>query len=118
MSLTGRQTNVLVGDDGHALLSDFGLTGITDLAGSDLVTNTNESGGKKYMAPELHDPERFGVAYFRRTAASDMYSYGSLCLEVLPVFNSLPSSYWTNRRLHPRVHLGILRKATVPGPHA
>lgn len=118
MFLTGCQTNVLVGDDGHALLSDFGLTGITDLAGSDLVTNTQESGGKKYMAPELHDPERFGVPHFRRTAASDIYSYGSLCLEVLPAFRSLHCSHWTNHRLHPRAYLGFLRQGTVPGPHA
>lgn len=64
------------------MLADFGLVGIIDVAGRELVTQTAGSGCKHFLAPELLSPEQFGLKRFIRTSATDMYSYGSLCLEV------------------------------------
>ena len=74
--------NVLVDDSGRAVVADFGLVDIADPAGKGIVDETAQSGTKQYMAPELHKPDAFGCKDFQRTRESDVYSYGSLCLEV------------------------------------
>jgi serine/threonine protein kinase len=70
-------------EDAHACLADFGLAGIGDTMTSAAATATTENRSIRWSAPELHDPEAFGLSSFRRTRASDMYAFGGLVLEVL-----------------------------------
>jgi serine/threonine protein kinase len=49
---------------------------------TDQTTNTNRSGLKRYMAPELLDDEALDDKDFCRTPKTDVYSFASLCLEV------------------------------------
>ena len=39
------------------------------------------------MAPELIDPAMFGLAKFRRTRATDIYSFACVCVEVRILVN-------------------------------
>jgi hypothetical protein len=40
----------------------------------------------RWMAPELIDPDRFGLP-FRRTTATDVYAFACVCLEVIiPIY--------------------------------
>lgn len=77
------KSNIFVDVQHHARLADFGLVSLGgDSAATRLFTTTKEAGSIRYMAPELHDPERYGETEFRRTRASDVYAYGGLCYEV------------------------------------
>lgn len=87
-----KQNNVLVNAKGRAVLSDFGLVGIIDVGGRGLITRTVGSGNKHLWAPELHEPADFGLDEFIRTPATDMYSYGSLCLQVSQVHGRICAS--------------------------
>lgn len=73
---------MLIDASGRAVFTDMGLVGVIRAISPSLVTYTAESGAKRYMAPELHEPKKFGDGIFRRTPATDAYSYASLCLEV------------------------------------
>lgn len=72
----------MIDSDRRAILTDLGLVGILQSISPSILQETKEGGAKKYMAPELHDPALFGEDTFRRTPATDVYSYASLCLEV------------------------------------
>ncbi|KAJ7149671.1 kinase-like domain-containing protein [Mycena filopes] len=74
-----RGANILVDDGGHACLTDFGLTIVSDAS----TAQTKTSGGcVRWMAPEALVPEAFGLQNRPRTPASDIYSFGAVCLEV------------------------------------
>lgn len=74
------KTNILVDDEWHIRLADFGLSNYTEAT---LATNTsNQHGAKRWMAPELLNPELFDVKRFQRTLQSDIYSFACICLEV------------------------------------
>jgi serine/threonine protein kinase len=68
------QANVLVDNQGSASLADFGL--ISFIERSD--QSTSDRGNPQWMAPELYDTE----LEFRRTLATDIYSFACLCVEV------------------------------------
>ena len=74
------QSNVFISQERHVQLADFGLAAIDDVTSRGSATS--EAGSKRWMAPELHDPERFGLKHFERTPATDMYAFGSTILEV------------------------------------
>lgn len=74
------QSNVLIDDDGHAQLTDFGLAVFTDE-----TISSNRNGSLAWMAPELHEPDLFGLDQFKRTKSSDMYAFGCLFIEVCPI---------------------------------
>jgi len=75
------QANILIDDDCHVRLADFGLSVISDMTGENF---TSAGGGSsRWMSPELHDPELFGLARFQRTKASDIYAFACLCTEVI-----------------------------------
>lgn len=69
------QNNVLIDQDRHARLADFGLAGWADA--TQATSTTNHAGSVRWMAPELHVLERF-----RRTEVSDVYAFACVSVEV------------------------------------
>ena len=78
------QANILIDDDGHARLADFGLlTIVSDSTNSTTASSSNNGGTTRWMSPELFDPEQFGLKDNRRTKESDCYALAMVILEVL-----------------------------------
>ncbi|KAF8183881.1 kinase-like domain-containing protein [Mycena galopus ATCC 62051] len=73
-----RGTNILITQDLSACLADFGLSVFADSVTS---ISTSRAGSPYWMAPELFDPDRFGIG-FARTPASDVYAFGCVCFEL------------------------------------
>ncbi|KAJ7279081.1 kinase-like domain-containing protein [Mycena rebaudengoi] len=73
-----RGANILITNDGRPCLADFGLTTWTDATAH---STSQRAGSTRWMAPELLFPDRFGVS-FRRTAATDVYAFGCVCVEL------------------------------------
>lgn len=74
------QGNILINDEWQACLADFGLARVSDLT---VGTHTsNHHGSTRWMAPELHDPDAFGLGRFLRTPESDVYAFACVCMEV------------------------------------
>ncbi|KAJ3906319.1 kinase-like domain-containing protein [Lentinula edodes] len=85
-----RGSNILVNDDWHACLADFGLAVFEDATAA---TPSQQAGSVRWMAPELHHPQAFGLDHFRRTFASDVYSFACVCIELFtgkPPFAHIP----------------------------
>ncbi|KAG1852937.1 kinase-like domain-containing protein [Suillus tomentosus] len=105
--LTGN--NVLIDRDGTAFLADFGLPGtLTRLPGMTyLAMSQHRPGALKWAAPELFTAED---STSRFTTQSDIYSFGSIMLQVLT--GDLPWCHLTSeqqmyrvifeRKQHPR----------------
>jgi serine/threonine protein kinase len=83
--LIATQANILIGEDWSACLADFGLSIFSDATAS---MTTNRGGSLYWMAPELMDPDRFGMK-FSRSPASDVYAFGCVCLEVAYFFSCI-----------------------------
>ena len=78
------KANILVDENGHALLADFGLLAIIpDTANLISSTLFTEAGTFRWMSPELLDPERFDLQHSRPTKRSDCYALGMVIYEVL-----------------------------------
>ncbi|KAJ6608486.1 kinase-like domain-containing protein, partial [Mycena sp. CBHHK59/15] len=73
-----RGSNILVDDTGHACLTDFGLTVLSDAT----APTSTRAGSVRWMAPETLDPTACGHRDFARTPASDIYAYACVCLEL------------------------------------
>ncbi|KAF7370865.1 Kinase-like protein [Mycena sanguinolenta] len=73
-----RGANILIKEDWTACLADFGLSILSDTTST---ASTNRGGSTYWMAPELLDPDRFGIP-FARTPATDVYAFGCVCLEL------------------------------------
>ncbi|THV05537.1 kinase-like protein [Dendrothele bispora CBS 962.96] len=86
-----RGSNILVDEEWHARLADFGLAVFSDVT---ITTHNSHHGGSiRWMAPELHHPQAFGLKHFRRTFQTDVYSFACLCIELYtgkPPFAELP----------------------------
>ena len=90
------QANILINRDRRACIADFGLstiTGITTAAGAsrtslisnDTLMSFTGGGTRRWMSPELLDPERFGMPESeenRPTKQSDCYALGMVIYEV------------------------------------
>ncbi|KAF8610189.1 hypothetical protein BDV93DRAFT_540063 [Ceratobasidium sp. AG-I] len=78
-----RAANVLVSANGEALLADFGLSRIVAEEEGPVVASTSLSnaGSFRWMAPELFESDANSSSPV--SAASDVWSFGMLCLEVL-----------------------------------
>ncbi|ESK89171.1 hypothetical protein Moror_5241 [Moniliophthora roreri MCA 2997] len=75
-----RGSNILVDPEFHACIADFGLSVFSD---GTLRTNSSQHGGSmRWMAPELHLPQGFGLKSRWRTFASDVYSFACVCVEL------------------------------------
>ena len=78
------KVNILVDHGGHARLADFGLlTIISDSTNFTVSSSMMACGTTRWMAPELHDPDKFGLKDSRATRESDCYALGMVILEVL-----------------------------------
>ncbi|KAF8150309.1 kinase-like domain-containing protein [Mycena galopus ATCC 62051] len=73
-----RGANILIKKDWSACLADFGLSSFSDATAT---MSTSRAGSPYWMAPELLDPERFGLQ-FARTPATDVYAFGCVCIEL------------------------------------
>jgi serine/threonine protein kinase len=75
------QSNILLDEDGKAVLSDFGLSNVVvDACGPSYVTSSI-GGSVRWAAPEhfrISDGDRISTV----TTHSDIYSYGSVVLQV------------------------------------
>ncbi|EJD47441.1 kinase-like protein, partial [Auricularia subglabra TFB-10046 SS5] len=78
--------NVLVSDEGYALLTDFGLSTFIDKPESEATTMTDVRGWNtlRFAAPELlDDSARSATNRIRsKTPESDVYAFGMLILQV------------------------------------
>lgn len=87
---TSVQENVLVSDDGQAVLADFGLSTAMDKSASDVTTTMNirNQSTLPFCAPELllDQAEAVDAAGQTRrrskTSATDIYAFGMLLLQV------------------------------------
>ncbi|KAK0190705.1 kinase-like domain-containing protein [Armillaria mellea] len=67
--------NILIDEQWHPRLADFGLTVFADATRQ---FTTNQGGTLRWMAPELLLPS----GNFKRTFSSDIYAYGCVCVEL------------------------------------
>ncbi|KAG8941690.1 hypothetical protein FRC03_004195 [Tulasnella sp. 419] len=72
-----KASNILVDDEGHARITDFGLSRIIEEGHTGWTTSTGVSGTHRWMAPELMLTERS-----KPTTAADVYSMTLLALEI------------------------------------
>lgn len=79
------KVNILVDEDGHARLADFGLLKIvSDPALNFVSSSSNTQGGTvRWMSPELIDPKMFGFEKSRLTIHSDCYALGMVIYETI-----------------------------------
>jgi len=92
------KANILVNKDRRACIADFGLSTITgvstraaagvsqaSLISNDSLMSFTGGGTRRWMSPELLDPERFGISGSkdnRPTRQSDCYALGMVIYEV------------------------------------
>lgn len=76
------QGNILIANDGTALVSDFGLSVFH--ADSSNNYSSRRDGHPRFQAPEIIDPEKFKAQSLsgRPTFRSDVYSFACFCYEV------------------------------------
>ncbi|CAL1693920.1 unnamed protein product [Somion occarium] len=75
-----RGTNILMSEDGVAKLADFGLSVFAGERSKSF--HSLRGGSERWMAPELLDPEAMNLISTRPTLASDVYSFGIVCVEI------------------------------------
>jgi serine/threonine protein kinase len=75
------QSNILLDDEGKALLSDFGLSNVVVGARGPLYITSSIGGSVRWAAPEnfsISEGDRVSTV----TTHGDIYSYGSVMLQV------------------------------------
>lgn len=106
-----RQANILIDDDHNARLADVGVIEITDQARDYPVLDP--CGTAAWQAPERLDPEEFGLQSANPTSASDIYAFGSVCVEVSDSRNCImrvspkSSHSYTRVRTHSQVNVKL-----------
>ena len=87
------KVNILIDQDGHARLADFGLLTIVSDHTNFMSSSSAPSGGTtRWMSPELLHPEQFGLDHGRPTKESDCYALGMVIYEVLA--GQVPFAPW------------------------
>jgi len=82
-----RGSNILVTDDWHMALCDFGLTTFSDATA--MTQTSTGRGSTRWMAPELLDPDH--PQHGKRTFASDVYSFACVCIELYTLNHPFPN---------------------------
>ena len=78
------KANILIDENGHALLADFGLLAIMPDTTNIISSNSfSQAGTHRWMSPELLFPARFGLEHCLPTEPSDCYALGMVVYEVL-----------------------------------
>ena len=78
------KANILIDQNHHALLADFGLLTIASDTTNFTSSSSRARGGTtRWMSPERLDPDHFGLKNSRPTKESDRYALGMVVLEVL-----------------------------------
>ena len=78
------KANILIDQDGHARLADFGLlTIVSDHTHFPTSSSAFTGGTTRWMSPELLHPEQFGFDHGSPTNESDCYALGMVIYEVL-----------------------------------
>jgi len=77
--------NILINNELRACLADFGLARIMfdPKSGFATVTASSSVGTIRWMAPELLDPDRFGMEDGNPTKCTDIYALAMVVLQVL-----------------------------------
>ena len=77
------KANILIDQNCHARLADFGL--LTIISDTTIATSSSyvKAGTTRWMSPELLNPDLFGFKDSRPTNESDCYALGMVVLEVL-----------------------------------
>ncbi|KAJ3485630.1 hypothetical protein NLI96_g4832 [Meripilus lineatus] len=73
-----RGVNILVDSTGNMKLTDFGMAVIAEATQS----HTGTRGSYAWLAPEVIDPDHFGLKHAQSTFASDIYSFACVCVEL------------------------------------
>lgn len=73
--------NVLIDWNGAIRLGDFGMSLISEGTGYNYGSQ-HGGGATRWSAPELFDPEVFGLESTRPTFQSDIYAFACVCIEV------------------------------------
>ena len=77
------QENILVDKNGRANLADFGMTTLMHRRHSvNPSTQSNCAGTEGYLAPEVIDPERYGLTYRHVSLPGDIYALGVVMWQV------------------------------------
>ncbi|THH32082.1 hypothetical protein EUX98_g2114 [Antrodiella citrinella] len=77
--------NILVNESGDACLTDFGMSLISEAAAYNFASK-HGGGALRWQAPELIDPEEFGLESSRPTPQSDVFSFACTAIEENPHF--------------------------------
>lgn len=86
---TGTQKNVLMSDNGHALIADFGISYL--LISKNPASTRLSDGSTRWMAPELL------IMGCTPTLQSDVWSFGCVCYEVRLSYGQSDSSKLDSR---------------------
>ena len=80
------QSNILITDEGRAVLTDFGLSRVTESMGPTGNTTSSAAGSIRWQAPELFLELNYDaplpIMLKRRTKASDVWAFGCTVYEV------------------------------------
>lgn len=79
--LTLQKGNILVNDEGTVQLTYFGMSLLADATAYNYASH-HGGGAIAWTAPELLDPDIYGLKTRRTTFASDIYAFGCICIEV------------------------------------
>ncbi|THH29184.1 hypothetical protein EUX98_g5003 [Antrodiella citrinella] len=76
--------NILIDDSDNARLTDFSLNTIATKVAEYYYSSKYSAATYQYQAPELHDPQQFGMDNVTpmATTATDIYSFGCVCVEL------------------------------------
>jgi len=78
------KANILIDEDCHARLADFGLLTVTSNSTNFTASSSHMTGGTtRWMSPEILNPDLFGFKNSQPTKEADCYALGMVILEVL-----------------------------------
>lgn len=84
MTLVVHQANILVDDNEHPRIADFGLASVElAVTGASAESTGQSKGTTRWQAPELLRPARFHLNESKLTKETDVYAFAMTCLEVL-----------------------------------